>query len=181
MNSFIGAATEARASEHINQSRDYIHLSHGHGSLHAGPRELLALPPPVLSPITSAHFDCVTYQAGWWGRATNLEGCRVRRQGRACLALRGPPTKWGRDVDALLWCRINPNFCIGTCLFESIAFARIRVPARRGNIYKYTCTHRQIFHVNGAVTKQNNEGTGSPRPFILRLVCFAHDVAQTWR
>lgn len=48
----------------------------------------------------------------------------------------------------------------------------------RGSIYKYTCTHRQIFHVNGAVTKQNNEGTGSPRPFIPRLVCFAHDVAQ---
>ncbi|CAB1425710.1 unnamed protein product [Pleuronectes platessa] len=38
VNSFIAAATEAQAGEHINQSRDFIHLSPGHSSLHAAPR-----------------------------------------------------------------------------------------------------------------------------------------------
>lgn len=63
VNSFVAAAIEAPASERINQLQR-LHPSVARAQLGTRrTRELLARPLPVLSPITSAHFDCVTYQA----------------------------------------------------------------------------------------------------------------------
>lgn len=87
VNSFIAAATEAQASEHINQPRDYIHLSHGHSSLHAGAAScwhcLCLCCLPLLLPVLTV---LPIRRAG--EKATNLEGCWVCCQREACLALR---------------------------------------------------------------------------------------------
>lgn len=82
VNSFIAVATEAQASEHINQSRDYIHLSHGHSLLHAGPAScwhcLRLCYLPLLLPIS------VTYQPAWWGESDKPGGMLGLLSEEAC-------------------------------------------------------------------------------------------------
>lgn len=110
VNSFIAAATEAQASEHINQPRDYIHLSHGHSSLHTGPASCwhclcLCCLPLLLLILTVLPIR----RAG--EKATNLEGCWVCCQREACLAL-GAVDKRGFYVCTLMWGQISSSFHI---------------------------------------------------------------------
>lgn len=118
VNSFIAAATEAQASEHINQSRDYIHLSHGHSSLHAGPAScwhclrLCCL--PLLLPILTV---LPIRQAGEGKRQTWRDvGFAVRG---GSFSSQGLVIKWGIDAYTLLW------WGICTYLFDLIAFMLI--------------------------------------------------------
>lgn len=102
VNPLIAVAAEAQASEHINQSRDYIHLSHGHSSLHAGPTScwhclrLCCL--PLLLPILTV---LPIRRAG--ERATNLEGCWLYLPWEACLAFGAKDERGYWCIRTMLW------------------------------------------------------------------------------
>lgn len=172
VNSFIAAATEAQASEHINQSRDYIHLSYGHSMLRAGPASCwhclrLCCLPLLLPILTVDPSGKLVRESDRFGGMLGFLSVE------AYLALRaGDQMKYWYIHIVVMQNQSKFPHTVCTYLFDMIAFVLINRNVQRPHFINIQTPHTvsKCF----MLTQLQNKGTDSRRSYISYLVCFFH-------